>query len=99
MNAQKLSETSATSSVFAHASISTMRNSVSPFGTSGRRRIVLRDHPPPAGVGARWRKPPTLPSSSSATANTVPGTYRSSIAIVKPRSGCLPRHTRETSSS
>ena len=47
-----------------------MRNSVSPFGASGRRRIVLSDQPPPAGDGARWRKPPTRPSASSASAST-----------------------------
>ena len=35
----------------------------------------------------------------SATANTVPGTYSSSIAIVKPRSGWFPRQRSETASS
>ena len=57
---QKFSETSFTSCSFAHASVSTIRYSVRPFGESGLRRIVLSDQPPPpATVGARWRKPST----------------------------------------
>ena len=99
MNTQKFSDISLTSCSFAHASVSTMRNSVSPFGVSGARRIVLSDQPPPAAVGARWRKPPTRPFSHTASVKTVPGTYRSSIDIVKPRSGWLPSHASETASS
>ena len=74
MNAQKLSDSSLAPSSFAHATVSTMRNSVRPFGESGRRRIVLSDQPPPAGDGARWRKPPIAPFGASAIASTVPGT-------------------------
>src|SRR3954454_15516644 len=86
----------------AQASVSTTRNSVRPFGALGQRRIALNDPPPPlpaCSEGARWRKPPSRPSASSARASMVPGMCRSSIAIEKPRSGSPRRHEAERSSS
>src|SRR5581483_8325529 len=96
-NTAKLSETSVTALRRAHASVSVIRNSISPFGVSPRRRIEAREYPSLAGDGTSWRNPPTRPSGPTATASTVSGYRKSaSIAIVNPRSGQVPRHSSDT---
>ena len=91
VNAQKLSDSSLTPCSFAQASVSAMRNSVSAV-----RRVGPAPHrrERPAAAGRRWardagsRRSPRPRSPRPRT--RVPGTYSSSMDIVKPRSGWLP---------
>ena len=70
---EKFSENSGTSRSRAHSIVRASKNSISPFGSPARRRIEASERPPVAGTGTRWMKPPTWPSSRSATAISASG--------------------------